>query len=54
MVFRGSLAEVNSALQGSTFRPKVGIVGLGRTLTSDDLSWAVTARDTDKIPITVR
>jgi hypothetical protein len=55
MVFRGSPAAVNAALDGANFRPKAGFSGTtGLTLTSDDLSWTATARDTDTLPITVK
>ncbi len=55
MVFRGSPAAINAALEGATFQPKAGFLGTaGLTLSSDDLSGTVTARDTDKLPITVR
>ncbi len=55
MVFRGTLAAVNAALDGSTFRPKTGFVGsAGLTVTSDDLSGTATSTDVDRLPITVR
>jgi hypothetical protein len=55
MVFRGTLASVNAALDGSTFRPKTGFVGIaGLTVTSDDLSGTATATDVDRLSIAVR
>jgi VCBS repeat-containing protein len=55
MVFRGTPAAVNAALDGATFRPKKGFAGAaGLTLTSDDLSGTATARDVDTLSITVR
>ncbi len=55
MVFRGTLAAVNAALNGATFKPRSGFTGAASlTLTSDDLTGTATARDTDTTAITVR
>ncbi len=55
MVFRGTLAAVNAALTGATFKPRSGFTGAASLkLTSDDLTGTATARDTDTTAITVR
>jgi hypothetical protein len=58
LTFRGTLAEINTALDGLTFRPSVDFSGVATlTITTNDLGQpggGPAYSDTDSVPITVR